>query len=104
MRVVLSNEAIQDINNIYEYISRDSIRYAIETTRNIRLSIHNLENSPYLGKYVSELSDKHYRELLYKSYRIVYNISEKTDTVYIHFIIHSKRNFRSFYDSYITQK
>jgi len=95
MKVILSTEAKQDIDDIFEYISRNSIRYAIETTRNIRLCIHNLEISPYLGRYVPELSDKLYRELLYKSYRIIYSIYEEIDTVYIHLVVHDKRNLNS---------
>lgn len=101
MRVIMSNKAEQNISEIYDYISRDSIRYAIETTENIRSFIHDLEISPYLGRYVPEISNKRYREILYKSYRIVYTLSEEIDLVYIHFVIHGKRNFKSFYKSYI---
>lgn len=101
MKVILSNEAKQDMNSIFEYIARDSLKYAIETDANIRLSIHKLEDSPYLGRYVQEFSDKHYRELLYKNYRIFYEFFPETEIIYIHFVIHSKRNFKSFYKSYI---
>ena len=31
----------------------------------------------------------------------IYDISEDSNTVYIHFIVHGKRNFKSFYKSYI---
>ena len=101
MKVILSNEVKQDMNSIFEYIAQDSLKYAIETDANIRLSIHKLEDSPYLGRYVPEFSDKHFRELIYKSYRIVYDISEDSNTVYIHFVVHGKRNLKSFYKSYI---
>ena len=63
--------------------------------------IYELKVAPYLGRYVPELSDKHFRELIYKSYRIVYDVSEDLDTVYIHFIVHFKKIFKSFYKSYI---
>ena len=56
---------------------------------------------PYLGRYVPELPDKHLRELIYKKYRIVYDISEDSKTVYIHFVVHGSRSFKSFYNSYI---
>lgn len=55
MQILMSNEAHQDIDSIFEYISRDSIKYA----------------------------------------------NENSNTIYIHFVIHSKRNFKSFYKSYI---
>ena len=101
MQVLMSNEAHEDIDSIYEYISRDSIKYANETSEKIYSRIYELESSPYLGRYVPELSDKHLRELIYKSYRIVYDVSEDSNTVYIHFVVHEKRNFKSFYKSYI---
>ena len=95
MQVLMSNESHQDIDSIFEYISRDSIKYANETSENIYSRIYELENAPYLGRYVPELSDKRFRELIYKSYRI------DSNTVYIHFVVHGKRNFKSFYKSYI---
>ena len=74
MQVLMSNEAHQDIDSIFEYISRDSIKYANETSENIYSRIYELENAPYLGRYVPELSDKHFRELIYKSYRTFFFI------------------------------
>ena len=101
MQVLMSNEAHQDIDSIFEYISRDSIKYANETSENIYSRIYELENAPYLGRYVPELSNKHFRELIYKSYRIIYDVSKDLSTVYIHFVVHDNRDFESFYKSYI---
>ena len=103
MQVTLSPMAKKNINNIFDYISINSLKYAIETTQNIRSLIHKLEFSPYLGRYVPELTDKRYRELLYKSYRIIYSVYEDINIIYIHFIIHSKRNLESFYNTYISK-
>lgn len=101
MQILMSNESHQDIDSIFKYISRDSIKYANETSENIYSRIYELEKNPYIGRFVPELIDKHYRELLYKNYRIIYDISEDSNTIYIHFVVHSKRNLKSFYKSYI---
>lgn len=50
MQVLISNEAHQDIDYIFEYISRDSIKYANETLENIYSLIYKLESAPYLGR------------------------------------------------------
>lgn len=100
MKLKLQDEAISQINEIGDYIARDSLRYAIETTKNMYLLIARLADSPYLGRYVLEIPDKQFREIFYKSYRIVYKVSEETDTVHILFVIHCKRDFNSFYKSY----
>lgn len=101
MQLIISNDVRNDITEIYNYIAKDSIKYANKTANNIYSRIAELEFSPYLGKYVSELMDKQYRELIYKSYRIFYEVSTEKDTVYIHFVVHGKRDFKSFYDSYM---
>lgn len=101
--VSISNEAYEDINSIYEYISRDSFKYAEKTSTDIYSLIYRLEQSPYLGRYVPEVKDKRLREVLYKSYRIVYTVHEEKNIVYIHFVLHGKRDFNSFYDSYVSK-
>ena len=103
MKLIISNDIRDDITEIYNYIAKDSLKYALETANNIYSRIAELENSPYLGRYVPEFSDKQYRELLYKNYRIVYDISEETNIIYIHFLIHGKRDFTSFYKFFKTK-
>lgn len=93
MKVSISDRAHRNIDSIFEYISYDSLKYANKTIENIYSRIYMLEFSPYLGRYVPELSSKYYRELIYKSYRIVYTIDEETNIVYIHYVTHSKKDF-----------
>lgn len=100
MQVLMSNESHLGIDSIFEYISRDSIKYVSKTSENIYSLTYQLENLPYIGRYVLELPSKHFRELIYKNYRIIYEISEVSNIVYIHFVLHSRRDFKSFYQSY----
>lgn len=101
MKLIISDDVREDITEIYNYIAKDSIKYANETVNNIYSRVAELEFSPYLGRYVPELVDKYYRELIYKSYRIFYEVSKEEDSVYVHFVVHGKRDFKSFYDSYM---
>ena len=71
IEVLISNDAHDDIASIFEYISNDSIKYANETVKNIYSLIYELKKTPYIGRYIPELYDKHFREIIYKSYRIV---------------------------------
>ena len=103
MQIEISDEAKDDIAEIYRYIAKNSLRYASETVNNIYDSIDYLELSPYLGRYVHEFEDKKYREIFYKNYRIVYTIQEKEEIIYIHFVIHGKRNLITFFNKYITE-
>lgn len=98
MNVVVNDLAKQSHIDINYYNYQYSLRNAIETNRNILFRIHDLEDSPYIGRYIPEMSDKRFREIIYKSsrhsgYRIMYYISENTDTIYIFNILNSKQDF-----------
>ena len=101
MKILISNEAQKDLEEIFEYISYDSVIYANETLEKIYVRIYELNKNPYLGKVVLEIKFMQLRELIYKSYRIVYEVQENSKIIYIHFITHVKRNFKSFYKNYI---
>ena len=67
---------IADINlvQIYSYIYQDSIYYAVKTINDIINLADNLKFLPYMGRKVPEFDDENRRELIYKSYRIMYSI------------------------------
>lgn len=101
MKVIIQNTAHNSIDSIFDYLSNYSIKNAIETIEGIYDRIYSLENSPYIGIYVPEIYDKHFRELIYKKnkksvYRIVYYISESNGIIHIISIINCKQNFIKF--------
>ena len=53
---------------------------------------------PYIGRYVPELDDKRYRELICEDYRIIYFVSEKNNTIYIRYIFCTKQNSNLFFE------
>ncbi len=98
MRVIVENLARKCLDDIFYYNARYSIRNAIETDIDISQYIHNLEDSPYIGRYIPEMSDKSFREIIYRKtrhsgYRIMYYISEKSNTIYVFNIMNSKQDF-----------
>lgn len=58
MKIVVSEEAHNDIDSIFKYISLDSLKYANETVEKLYSRIAELETSPYLGRYIPELKSK----------------------------------------------
>lgn len=103
MKVLISARTLVDIDSIYKYSSQFSLVYANKVIKNLYSTIFYLELSPYLGRYVPEISNKNYLEVFYKNYRIVYSVYKKLNIVYIHFIVHAKRNFQLIYNSYINE-
>ncbi len=88
-QIQLSNYAKEDINCIYNYIKQDSIYYAIKTKNEIKNRILELMYMPYLGKRLESFDILQFRELIYKSYRIIYSVN--LNKVYIRRILHSAR-------------
>ena len=66
-------EAIEDLDQIYNFISQNSVYYAIKTVEGILSKVENLKKSPYIGRRVIK-DNQNIREIIYKSYRIIYKI------------------------------
>lgn len=83
--------ALSDLKEIYEYIAKDSSRYAQITIHKIHSRVESLKKQPYSGRIVPEFEDPSIRELLTGNFRIVYlNFSEyRIDILRIY---HSARN------------
>lgn len=99
MKIIIDDSARQSLIDVYYYNCQYSLKYAIEINRYILYRIANLENSPYIGRYIPEMSDKRFREIIcqknsrHSGYRIIYYISENTDTIYILSIFNTKQDF-----------
>ena len=78
-----------DLIQIYNYIYENSIYYSIKTVNNIVNLVKHLEYSPYMGRKIPEFNEENKRELIYKSYRIMYKIEH--NKVFIRRIWHSAR-------------
>lgn len=85
--VIWSNAAITAIESIAEYIGSNSLKYAQLTVDQIFKRVTILETQPYSGHVVPEISDPTIREIHYKSYRIIYRVSDESK-VYIITIHH----------------
>ena len=90
MKVILSKEAKSDIDNIYKYIARNSIKYAIENDKAIHTTIHKLEFYPYCGRYIPEFLNiiESFMKLLKKKSVCTYILLFMEKEILNHFIIH----------------
>jgi toxin ParE1/3/4 len=59
--------------------------------QDIRDKIKALLNLPYMGKVVPEIGEPSLREISLYSYRILYEVMD--EAIYIHGVIHMRRNF-----------
>lgn len=71
-KVVWTDSALIDLDNIGSYIARDSERYAQLTVKRLFTSVDILEENPNAGRTVQEFENENIRELIRFNYRIVY--------------------------------
>ena len=72
--VVWSNESLDDIESIAEFISRDSIHHAQRVVGEIINIVETIQTQPEMGRVVPELNQTNIRETFIYSYRIIYEV------------------------------
>lgn len=84
-------QSLTDMNNIAEYIAKDSELYAAIQTERFFSSANVLENQIRTGRIVPEIDNESIRELIEGFYRIIYRIVDENriDILTIH---HSRRS------------
>lgn len=92
MKIIISNKVYGQIQEIFKYISQDSLYYAKKTTKEIYEKISILEYMPYIGRKIPEYNREDSREIIYKSYRIMYEVLSDKKEIHIQNIQHGKRH------------
>ena len=95
-RVAWTETVWRDLERIADYIAEDSPGYAAAFVRRIRDRARSLEELAARGRVVPELDQPAVRELIVGSYRIIYEISERS--VYVLGLIHGSRDLAAFWD------
>ena len=87
--VAWSPEATEDLDSIAEYIAKDSEFYASAVVSKILATTRNINDQPFVGRIVPEITNEKIRERFIYSYRLVYKINSNSITILA--IIHGKR-------------
>ena len=90
-KIIWAPSALKDIDEIAEYIEKDSVDQAsLFVTRIIEL-VDQLEYFPESGRVIPEIKNKNCRELIYGAYRIMYRILKKE--IWITGVTHAARDW-----------
>ncbi|MBM9578659.1 type II toxin-antitoxin system RelE/ParE family toxin [Leptospira sp. 201903070] len=88
--IVWSLRAKSDLQDIYDYITKDSEIYALNVINRIIDTIENIPSFPLMGRVVPEFNIENLRERISGNYRIVYRLN-KFQNIEIVTIHHSAR-------------
>lgn len=89
-RLEWTDPAITDLENIQDYIARDSTEYANAVVERLILAVERLKSFPGSGRRVPEATELKVRELLVEGYRIIYRM--KKDSAQILAVVHGARD------------
>jgi len=92
VKIVWTEQATQDLENLFEYISKDSVLYGSRTVEKLYSRVNILKEYPSSGRKLIEIS-KNYRELVEGNYRLIYKITS-SDLIHIITVFHTARHLR----------
>lgn len=91
MKLVWSDPAVYDLEDIREYIAIDSDQNAARFIAQIIEAAERLEAFPEFGRHVPEAQDEPaVREIIFRKYRIIYRLER--ERVLILAVMHGSRN------------
>ena len=74
VKLVWTELSTEDLKELFDYIAKDSVRYASITVNKIYNRAQDIIDNPYVGRVVPEINIKVIREVISGNYRIVYKI------------------------------
>jgi toxin ParE1/3/4 len=92
--VIWTSPALDDLNDIAEYIALSNIPAAKKLVQKVFHKILRLENHPDSGKRPQELVNLNYREVIVNPCRIFYKVDN--DKVYIVHVMRQEQDLRRF--------
>jgi len=92
--IIWTEPALNDLNEIAEYIALSNLAAAKNLTQNVFDKITRLENHPESGKVPVELKNFSYREIVVNPCRIFYKVDN--NQVYILHVMRQERDLRRF--------
>ncbi len=95
-KIVWSDESLTDLEALAEFIGKDSPYYAAAFAQEILDAARLLQPFPARGRIVPEIGSKDIREVLVKSYRLIYKIEETSIVVLA--LIHGARDLDALWE------
>lgn len=88
-QIIWTSTAINDLTSIAEYIETDSEMAAVKFVKEIISKAEALSSHPFKGRPIPENISGDYRQILHKSYRIIYKV--EGSNIFISTIYHQKK-------------
>jgi toxin ParE1/3/4 len=104
VRVEWAAPALADLQEVHDFIARDSPRYAQITIERIQQAAGSLGSFPRLGHVLPEFPDDPYRQILAGAYRIIYRQDTVQDRILIMAVVHAARDLPPIMESRLSDE
>lgn len=92
--LIWSEEAVSDVEGIFDYIAQGSPLYARYQVESIAASVERLRMFPESGRHLPEFPLLPHREIIIGNYRVIYRYDSSIDEVRIASVVHGSRLLR----------
>jgi len=96
-KVTLSLSARRDLEDIVRYISLDAPERAIKFGRFLISKTKSLGQFPEIGRVVPEFGNPVIREIVVRSYRVIYRVNHKNHKIEVIRFWHGRRGMLDFH-------
>ncbi|MBA7705416.1 hypothetical protein ES703_114245 [subsurface metagenome] len=94
MEIRISEKTKRQLKNIYNYYSENSIQYAEHFLEDFYKKIESLIEFPKMYSIIPHLEKHDIRKLLFRNYRILYQIDEDEELIKVVAILHSNQRLQ----------
>ncbi len=95
-RVIWTDPALSDLDEIAGYIALDNVAAARQLIQRVFSGVEHLEQFPESGRIPPDLTDSLYREVVVTPCRAFYRNDKSKDEVYVLHIMRSERELRKY--------
>lgn len=92
-KVIWTDPALADLNEIADFVAKGSADSANELVRAVFAATDLLEQHPELGRVPVEVKGLPYREMVVRPCRIFYRYDRERDGVFVVFVMRGERQF-----------
>ncbi len=93
-QIIWTEPALQDLNNIAEYIALDKVSAAKRLVQKVFASVERLEQFPQSARTPPELKNSRYLEVIVNPCRIFYRVEK--EKVFILYVMRSERKLKNY--------
>ena len=92
-KVIIAPSAQADLEGIVRYIARCNPDAAVRVGNELILRAESLATFPDRGRVVPEFGQRDLREVIHRTYRVIYRVNKNTEAVEIVRFWHAARGF-----------